>query len=62
MQTLQAIRCPNCGNLAERYYFVQREESQTQCPFCDYFMLSSVRTGKVLEAHAPGLYDHSHCS
>ena len=60
MQTLQAIRCPNCGKLAERYYFIKRQESQTQCPFCDYFMLSSVRTGKVLEAHVTRIYARSH--
>lgn len=60
MQTLEAIRCPNCGNLAERYYFIKRQESQTQCPFCDYFMLSSVHSmSKVLSAHAAGRHDRS---
>ncbi|MCT7956839.1 replication restart DNA helicase PriA [Laspinema palackyanum] len=55
MQTLQAIRCPNCGSLAERYYFSKRDFSQTQCPSCDYLMVSCVTTGRVVEAYAPGL-------
>lgn len=55
MQTLQAIRCPNCGSHAERYYFLNRKQSQTQCPSCDYLMVTCTRTGRVVEAYAPGL-------
>jgi hypothetical protein len=29
---------------------------QTECPSCDYLMVTSVRTGQVLEAYAPGLW------
>ncbi|MEB3827662.1 replication restart DNA helicase PriA [Phormidium sp. CCY1219] len=58
MQTLQAIRCPNCGSHAERYHFLHRNQVQTQCPFCDYLMVTCSRTGRVVEAYAPGLSVH----
>jgi endogenous inhibitor of DNA gyrase (YacG/DUF329 family) len=55
MQATQAIRCPNCGSPAERQYLLLIEQTQTQCPTCDYFMLTCSRTGNVVEAYAPGI-------
>jgi hypothetical protein len=54
MATIQTVRCPNCGCLAERHYLHVLAQVQTQCDACDYFMLVSTLSGKVLEAHAPG--------
>lgn len=56
MRVTQEVRCPNCGSYAERHYFVKTEITQTQCPTCDYLMINCSRTGKVVEAYAPGLY------
>ncbi|MBO3458510.1 replication restart DNA helicase PriA [Aetokthonos hydrillicola Thurmond2011] len=56
MQKLQKIRCPNCGSEGERHYLTEDELTRTQCPSCDYFMVNCTRTGKVIEAYAPGIY------
>lgn len=56
MRITQEIYCPNCGSQAERQYFVETHITQTQCPVCDYLMINCSRTGRVLEAHAPGIY------
>ena len=58
MQTVQKIYCPNCGSNAERYYIYDSQLTRTQCPSCDYLMISCTRTGKVIEAYAPGIYAH----
>ncbi|MHC5825398.1 MAG: replication restart DNA helicase PriA, partial [Nostoc sp.] len=50
--------CPNCGSHAERYYISDSQLTRTQCPSCDYLMISCTRTGKVIEAYAPGIYAH----
>jgi DNA-directed RNA polymerase subunit RPC12/RpoP len=55
MQTIQAVRCPNCGSPAERHYLATSQQTQTQCPSCDYLMITCSRTGNVVEAYAPGL-------
>ncbi|WP_228014358.1 replication restart DNA helicase PriA [Fortiea sp. LEGE XX443] len=55
MQTVQKIYCPNCGKTAERYYILDSELTRTQCSSCDYLMISCTRTGKVIEAYAPGI-------
>jgi len=55
MQTVQKIYCPNCGSQAERYFITDNELTRTQCPSCDYLMISCTRTGKVIEAYAPGI-------
>jgi ribosomal protein L37AE/L43A len=52
---IQKIRCPNCGSEGERHYIVHSQLSRTQCPVCDYLMVSCMRTGKVIEAYAPGI-------
>lgn len=53
MVTKQIVRCPNCGSLSERIY--SAEQTRTQCRACDYLMVTCSRTGKVIEAYAPGL-------
>jgi hypothetical protein len=55
MVNIQAIRCPNCGNHAQRQFHVQSQVTETSCPVCDYLLVSCSRTGNVLESYAPGL-------
>lgn len=60
VKTIQIVRCPMCGSPAERSLRRDRQTSsgeysiQTACPTCDYFMVMSSLTGKVLEAHFSG--------
>lgn len=56
MRMVQIIRCPNCGSEAERYHLLSSQTARTQCPICDYLMVSCYRTGRVIEAYAPGIY------
>lgn len=59
MQTIQKsqiVRCPNCGNEAERHHLTDNHLTRTQCQACDYLMITCSLTGKVIEAYAPGLY------
>ncbi|MDM9381237.1 replication restart DNA helicase PriA [Chlorogloeopsis sp. ULAP01] len=56
MQIVQSIYCPNCGSKGERYYIFDRQLTRTQCQSCDYLMVCCTRTGKVIEAYAPGIY------
>lgn len=56
MRTIQVIRCPNCGSEAERHYLLSSRLTRTQCPSCDYLMVTCSRTGRVIEAYAPGIY------
>lgn len=56
----QAIRCPNCGSPAERYFLLESQLTRTQCPTCDYLMVTCSRTGNVVEAYSPGLYGYPH--
>ena len=57
MQNVQIVRCPNCGNLAERRQLSDRlvpacdRVIQTECPVCDYLMVIGLPTGKVIEAY-----------
>jgi hypothetical protein len=55
MPVIQKIRCPNCGCEGERHYIVHSQLTRTQCPACDYLMVSCTRTGRVIEAYAPGI-------
>jgi ribosomal protein S27AE len=55
MQTIQKVRCPNCGSEGERHFIAHSHVTRTQCPVCDYLMVSCSRTGKVIEAYAPGI-------
>jgi len=54
-QTVQAVRCPNCGQIAERHHLLEDALVRTQCHGCDYFMVTCSKTGKVIEAYAPGI-------
>jgi len=57
MQVLHnKVHCPNCGNMAERYFISESQVTRTQCPACDYLMINCTRTGRVIEAYAPGIY------
>ncbi len=48
------VRCPNCGAIAERSY-LDSQTIKTECPTCDYLLITQQDTGKVLEAYAPGI-------
>ena len=60
METYQTVRCPTCGNFAERRLLNHQQVPaceqviQTACPVCDYLMVMSWPQGKVIEAYAPG--------
>jgi hypothetical protein len=54
----QTIRCSNCGNHAQRH-FVDNSIIRTSCPTCDYLLVQCAKTGRVIEAYAPGLYSVS---
>ncbi|MEM6838456.1 MAG: replication restart DNA helicase PriA [Cyanobacteria bacterium P01_C01_bin.120] len=49
------VHCPNCGGHASRHFLQESEQIRTQCPHCDYLMITCRNTGNVVEAHAPGL-------
>lgn len=55
MPIMQTVRCPNCGSLAERHHLTLVSQVKTECQACDYLMITCVRTGRVIEAYAPGL-------
>lgn len=50
------VHCPNCGQGAERIHLEREQLTRTQCPHCDYLMITCTRTGKVIEAYAPGIF------
>jgi hypothetical protein len=58
LTTSQSVCCPNCGSKANRSLLETWgsaiDVQQTECPSCDYLMVTSIRTGQVLEAYAPG--------
>lgn len=56
MLTVQKIRCPNCGSHAERHHIYNPQMTKTQCPSCDYLMVTCSQTGRVIEAYAPGIF------
>lgn len=56
MNTVVEIRCPNCGSQAERHHLELDRLTRTQCPRCDYLMITCASTGRVVEAYAPGIY------
>nr|WP_239651682.1 replication restart DNA helicase PriA [Neosynechococcus sphagnicola] len=53
--TIQVVRCPNCGSVAERHHLTCQHLQRTQCPTCDYLMITCSETGRVIEAYAPGI-------
>lgn len=56
MQTIEAVRCPNCGSLAERHRIASSQVVRTQCSCCDYLLVTCANTARVIEAYAPGLF------
>ena len=64
MYTTQIVRCPNCGDEAQRHFYsgfhathwqcASNQITQLECHSCDYLMVTCSVTGKVIEAHAPG--------
>ena len=52
---IQTVHCPNCGKSAERHHLNDQQLTRTQCSDCDYLMIVCQRTGKVIEAYAPGI-------
>jgi transposase-like protein len=54
-QITQTVHCPNCGSSAERHYLLSRQLTRTQCPACDYLMITCSLTARVIEAYAPGI-------
>jgi ribosomal protein S27AE len=56
IRTSHQVRCPNCGQLAERHPLEPSHLIRTQCHRCDYLMITCAVTGKVIEAYAPGLF------
>lgn len=57
-KTSQRVCCPNCGAKAERNYLVHPRHTRTECPKCDYLMITCSLTGAVIEAYAPGIQWH----
>jgi ribosomal protein S27E len=55
---VQVVRCPNCGNHAERHYILSSNLTRTECNKCDYLMVTNTTSGQVVEAYAPGIYPH----
>lgn len=50
----QTIYCPNCGDRANRY-IIDNSIMRTACHHCDYLLVQCSKTGKVIEAYAPGI-------
>jgi hypothetical protein len=50
----ESIFCPNCGENGDRHYIEQENLIITECPSCDYLMITS-NLGRVIEAYAPGI-------
>lgn len=59
MTKIQRIHCPNCGDRATRY-IIDNAIRRTACPSCDYLLVQCAKTGKVIEAYAPGI--NSYCA
>ena len=53
---VETVHCPNCGHHAERQHIQESRIIRTQCPACDYLMVTCALTARVIEAYAPGLY------
>lgn len=55
MKKLEIIRCPNCGDLAERSHCTQSRIRRISCSTCDYLLIQCLDTARVIEAYAPGI-------
>lgn len=55
MNQTYSVHCPNCGELAIRSNFIKLKNqtpiTQTECPSCDYLMVTCTRSGNVIEAY-----------
>jgi hypothetical protein len=51
----QTIHCPNCGCHALRQQYIIETETitETACPVCDYLLVSSELTGRVMDSYLP---------
>jgi len=58
MTNIQIIYCPNCGDRAIKYV-LNNSIRKTSCQGCDYLLVQCAKTGKVIEAYAPGI--NSYC-
>ena len=56
MSIKQRIYCPNCGDRAERFHYLETKIIRTSCNHCDYLLVQCSETGRVIEAYAPGIY------
>jgi hypothetical protein len=54
----QTIHCPNCGDRAKKY-LIDNSIIRTSCEHCDYLLVQCSKTGKVIEAYAPGISGYS---
>ncbi|MCC0176300.1 hypothetical protein I4641_04830 [Waterburya agarophytonicola K14] len=54
MTKTQTIHCPNCGDRATRSV-IDNSIKRTACESCDYLLIQCFKTGKVIEAYAPGI-------
>ena len=54
MAKTQTIYCPNCGDRATKYT-TDNDVQRTSCEHCDYLLVQCAKTGKVIEAYAPGV-------
>ena len=63
MNRTYTVRCPDCGSLALRTHLNNRVEPrrgraiddetiETECPSCDYLLVTCSVSGKVLDAHS----------
>jgi hypothetical protein len=55
MAIIEAVRCPNCGSWAERHHLSFLAQVKTECNRCDYLIVTCTRSGRVVEAYAPGI-------
>lgn len=58
MNKTQIIYCPNCGDRATETT-VDNSIRRIACESCDYLLVQCAKTGKVIEAYAPGI--NSYC-
>jgi rubredoxin len=59
MNCQHQVACPNCGRQAQRIFVRDSQIVRTQCSSCDYLLILSSETGRVLEAYSPGISVHT---
>ncbi len=58
MTKSQTVRCPNCGELAQKH-IIDNSLIRTSCRSCDYLLVQCYKTARVIEAYAPGISGYS---